>query len=442
MRYFNFFILYAIPYIALYLYRDKKGINLFRVNVSNLLMLFYFLANHIGLAWLFINTDGVKQLNEINQDAVILLAFYSIVVVFAYIFSGLTLGRRFCDVRIPDVRALYDEKINFIPIIIFVLIAIPISALKVLSDSPLLILLSGNPIEANFSRKEAVTIGSSFLNIKESYVNIIYKILGYGLVIIMVMALTKKRVKYIAIYAFIFFITSAYWFSNVSKGFIVEPIYSLIFTYALLFNKGRLLNKMLIIGIIIVASVVSIFTSWVMGNSTVDYWYPFERFLLGNLIPQYVVINSFDFDNLLYGASTPNWYSFWSHEQFRIDIFAWKEIFGWSGGELFYSAPSSFVAEAHANFHIFGVIIWTFVIFYVFRLTDFLIKKIKSEMVYISILVYSSINLTYISISPAAGIFFDYYYIGVLIFALYIYPLFGHRLNLNKKYNYSPQRTL
>jgi hypothetical protein len=421
MRDLLFIIFYCLPFIALALYRDKGGLLLLRVNCANVLMLFYLVVNHIGLPWFYLHPLGFKQLKEINEDTVLLLAFYSIIVVAAYVVSGLSLGARFSGVRVPNVRKLRGEKINFRPIILVAVIALPISIAKVLDASPLLVLLSGDALGAATARVEAVTNPQSFMGIKESYVNIIYHILGFAAILVLVAALEKKSAKYFAFYMMLLLISSLYWFSNVSKGFIVGPIYSVIFCFSLLFCNGFIVNKMILWGLAVVLTVVSVFTAWVMGNQEISFVYPFERLVFGNLLPQYVVVNFFGWDNLLYGTSVPSWYSLGLHQQFLIDVWAWKEIMEWSVGQDFYTAPSSFVAEAHANFHFFGVIIESLVVFFLIRIVDFHIKKVKSELIYTALMVFSSLHLSYISVSPAAGMLFNYYYWAVLLFSLFFY---------------------
>lgn len=433
-----FIILYCLPFFFLALYRDKYGSFVLRVNCANMLMLFYLATNHIGLAWLYLNPLGINQLNEINRNTIILLAFYSMIVIFAYIVSGAVLGARFSSVRASNIRLLRGEKVNILPILLVGAIALLISIGKVLNASPLLLLLSGDPLGATAARVEAATSSQSFLGVKESYVNIVYYILGFAATLVLVTALAKNSFKYAVFYLVLFLIASMYWFSNTSKGFIVGPIYTLIFCFALIFSNGCIVNKMLYWGLAVVFFVVSIFTAWVMGNQEIDFLYPFERFFIGNLIPQYVVINFFGWDNLLYGASVPSWYSLGLHQQFLIDVWAWKEIMGWSAGQDFYTAPSSFVAEAHANFDFYGVIIESLVVFFLLRIIDFYIKKIKSELLYTSVMVFTSLHLSYLSVSPAAGRIFDYYLWSVILFALYFYrwTFNWSKLTIMKKRNF------
>jgi hypothetical protein len=394
-------------------------------------MLFYFISNHIGLAWLYLNPLGFKQLIEINQESVLLLAFYSLIVVCVYILSGVTFKTRFANARMTNLQLVRLEKINLAPILLVAFVALPISIAKVLDASPLLTLISGDSLAASALRLEDVTLNKSlFGGIKNSYLNIIFVVLNYASTILLVSAVATRRKKFFLLYVSIFSISALYSFSNVSKGFIVGPIYTLAFIISMVHGNGKLMNKILLPFALLIVP-LSFFSSWVMGNDSTDFWYPLERLIFGNLLPQYLVVNYFGFDNLLYGATVPSWYSFGLHEQFQIDMWSWKELMGWSVGQNYYSAPSSFISEAHANYHFIGVFFISYVVFYLYRLLDTLIIKIKSETIYTSMMVFSSLHFSYISVVPVSGYIFDYYYWGVLVFVFYIYESKYLRFNLS-----------
>jgi hypothetical protein len=387
-------------------------------------MLFYFLCNHIGLPWLYLNPNGFKQLIEINKDSVTLLASYSVIVVFAYVLTGKIFRGQALSIRSIRLEMLRNEKINLFPILLVALIALPISIAKILDSSPLLALLSGDALIANAMRVSQETSGNTlFAGIKDSYINIIFNVLNYTLVILLLAAIVKKRKRLYALYLLLLIILGMYSFANVSKGFIIGPLLSMVLIYSLVYGGGILVIKKQLLNIIIATGLVAVFSSWVMGNDSVEIFYPIERLVFGNLLPQYVVANYFNFDNLLYGTTVPSWYSFGFHTQFDLNIWTWKQLMGWSEGKDFYTAPSSFVAEAHANYHFYGVIISTCLLFTLYRIVDSLIIKIRSETVYISMLVFSRLHLSYISVSPASGRLVDYYYWAILLFGLYFYRL-------------------
>ena len=94
--------------------------------------------------------------------------------------------------------------------------------------------------------------------------------------------------------------------------------------------------------------------------------------------------------------------------------------------EFFYTAPSSFVAEAHANFGVFGVVIISFFVFLALRIIDFLIKRIRSENVYTTLMVYSSLHFSGLSIKGLTFYLVNYYYWSILLFALFVYRIRIH----------------
>lgn len=433
-----FYILYICPLVILGLYRDKNGPHVFQVNCANILMLFYIIANHIGLLFLYLNPDGIKQLTSVNKETVILLAFYSFIVVVSYIITGKTLGVKFVSVRIPKINDLRKDKINWLPITLVFLVAAAIAYAKVKSNSPLLMLLEGDPHAAGQLRLEGVTEGSSLWGLKSSYIDIILNVLRFtSILALIVLMVRQKKTKYILLYLSISFVFGLYHFANVSKGFISTYAYIILFTYSLIYTKGVLLNKVLLYSLAFALTVIATFSAWVMGNDIIQYLYPLERLTLGNLISQYVVVDSFSMGNLLLGTSVPGWFTFGLHDQFLLDVFAWQSLSPWAK-DVFYTAPSSFVAEAHANFYVFGVLLSSFFVFFMLRIVDYFIKKIKSEMLYVAVMVHSCLVFSYMSVSGMISNLINYKYLAVLLFAFFFYRVklrtskaYGH-IDLNK----------
>ena len=413
-----FYSLYIVPFVVLARYRDETSVYLLKVSCANALMLFYMISDHIGLLILYLSSDGVKQLNVIDRDTVILLAFYSIVVTLAYVTTGKALGRKYSSIRIPVINVLENEKIDLRFISLLILIASPIVILKILDDSPLLLLLAGSATEATVLRVENAGSASLFLGIKSSYLEILFSLLAFASEVCLVAAFVNREIKHYLYYIIIIAIISLYWLANVSKGIVVFPIYSILLVYSLVYQKGVIFNRTFWLSFIPVTFSIAVFSSWVLGGDNVEFWYPVERLVVGNLISQYVVVDQFNLSNLLYGATLPSWFTFGWHEQFLLDVWAWKEIFGWSIGESFYAAPSSFVAEAHANFHAFGVVFNSFFLFTVLRGIDYLICKIKSHTIFTALIVYSSLRFANISTTGMFSYFADYHYCAVILFAL------------------------
>ena len=209
--------------------------------------------------------------------------------------------------------------------------------------------------------------------------------------------------------------------SNVSKGALLIPIYQFWFVFALLYSQGHVINRFAVIGGAIAVFGISFISAVMMANQEVSFIYPLERLFLGNLVPQYVVIHHFHADNLLMGSTLPSWWSLGNHEQFLLDIFTWKTLTHWTPGEPYYTAPTSFVADSFANFHLVGVFLIPFVVFTMLNFIDYCLSKIRSEPTYTALVVYSALHFSYWAGGSSLNFFFDYYYWGVLLFALVFY---------------------
>lgn len=427
-----FILLYITPLLILALYCDKKKPytpHVLKINCANALVLFYMVSDHIGLLWLYLHPNGVNQLEAIDRNTVLLLSFYSLLVVIAYIVTGSVCGSKCVSIRVPHVESLRKSKIRYFPIFLILLIATPIAVSKATIDSPLLLLLSGASAEAIVARVTQVSTKTWFLGIKPSYIDIIFVVLSFVSIFPLVAFIIKKKIRFFCLYMMFALVVGLDSFSNISKGFIVGYLYIVLFTYSLIYKRGFLLNKVFWYCILIALLIVSLFSAWVMGNDALNLWYPFERLMLGNLLPQYVVVDSFHFENILYGTTVPRWFSFGLHQQFLLDVFAWKQLMG--GSEtFFYTAPSSFVAEAHANFHIFGVIFVSFFVFTSLRIVDYLLKQVKSDIIFTALMVHSSLYFSYMSVSGMVSFLVGYKYWAVLIFALIVY-----RIRVYRKFN-------
>lgn len=420
-----FYVLFLAPFAVLALYRDKTSWHVLKVSCASTLMLFYLVCDHVGLLLLYHGQEGVKHLTSTDPNTVILLAFYSLVVVTAYVTSGYVMGRNGTHLRLPDVQVLRRTELNLMPLLLIVAVATPLAIWKVLDNSPLLLLLGGDARGATAARLDEVTTGTHFLGIKPSYLGILWSLLAFVQIVFFIAAITRKKLRDIFMFVFLTVVIGLESFANVAKGAIVGPLYIILFTYALVYARGVLINKSFGWAVIFVLSVVAIFSAWAMGSdfSLLTIWFPFERLILGNLIPQYIVVDKFTLDNLLYGTTTPTWFSFGAHKQFLLDEFAWKELTGWTYEKSFYTAPSSFVAEAHANFYVFGVLAMSFLIFFALRTIDYLIMKIRSEIIYAAVMIDSALHFSVMSIQGAVSAFVSYYYLSILLFALVFYRI-------------------
>ncbi|MCG8611108.1 MAG: hypothetical protein MI864_11280 [Pseudomonadales bacterium] len=401
-----------------------------RVNCSSIVMLFYIISNHIGLVFLFFAEHGVKQLSYINKDTVLYLAACSSVVVLIYIVIDALLLKVSPYQRFVDVKAITDERINYIPIIAIGLLTGAVAMAKFLDNSPLLMLLSGDFSGAHSARLSTYSDGNYFWGIKPSYLKIIFEVLLFAMTIPLVKFATNKKTGNLLFYIPLLIIVMLESMSNVSKGALIIPLFQIWILYSLVSHSSQLNNRFILWAVTIAVIIISSISAYIMHKSAIDFLYPIERLTLGNLIPQYVVVNYFNFDNLLYGATAPPWMSFGAHTQILLDVFAWKELMGWSDGS-YYTAPSSFVAHGHANLHIFGVMLLTAAVFFFLRMIDLLLITVKSETIYVALMVYTCYHFSILATGASITFMFDYYYFASILFAFLFY---SNSLTQNSKF--------
>lgn len=417
-----FWALFLAPLAVLAVYRDRDGLHVFRVGCANTLMLFYVIANHIGLVWLYFSDGDVGQLRNVRHETIALLAFYSNVVVAAYVASAWMFSGGKQSKQRPDLVVLQCTNYRVGSILLLVAIALPVVVAKVLDDSPLLSLLAGDPLAATEARVRGVSEARWFLGIKPAYLDVLFFLLNYSGYVSLVLFLSKRQFRYVCLWSATFACVGLNYFSYVSKGFILIPFLSVWFVHSIIYRRRHLLSStaawMLAVGVAVTAA----FSGWVMGGRGMDFSLPAERLLLGNLLPQYVVVDRFNPDNLLHGRTVPGWFTFNLHEQYLLDVYAWKELMGDNQG-FFYTAPSSFVAEAHANFHVLGVVVASLLVFCALRAADRALVKVRSEVAYTALTAFASIYFAGMARSGMVSFVVDYGLWAVVLFAL-----FAHRV--------------
>jgi hypothetical protein len=410
-----FYTLYCAPFVILFLYKHNKVPHVLRISCANTLVLFYILVNHVGL-WALYHSDGeINYLPLVNKDTVILLSLYSLIVTMCYIISGSLFGINRKGYRSILKRAIKNEELNKYVFVYMAIFAFVVAIAKFLDDSALSLLLIGDTSAALTARVEGIADDRRLFGVNASYVDVVFRLAGFISIIVLVKLLVEKNLKYALLYIALISATVLYFFSSTSKGIFVSVIYGIAFAYSFVYKQGVVINRLVVwlaaAGLLISALV----TTWVLEHGEVSLLYPIYRLFLGNLVPQYTVVDHFDFSNLLYGVSVPSWFSFGMHEQFVIEIWTWKELMNWEFNTAFYSAPSSFVSEAHANFHIGGVIIVSMVVFVSLRAIDLLFRSIRSDTLYAAIVIYSSLHFAYMSATGAVRYIVDYGYWAVIL---------------------------
>ena len=412
-----FAIAFVAPFLMWIAWSRISGRPVLRVSCSTVVFLGYIAANHVGLAWLYFSGRGHFSIERFDPAVLIQLAVYSWIVTGAFIFADLMWATSPRPFEGGPAR-LTPPRGALFWIVVVAAVCLPVAIVRAMSDSPLMLLLNGDPVAANLARVEGVSSGDSFLGIKPQYLEIPFTVLEYGSVYLLAIALMTRRYRWLVPWAMLVMVYSLDSFSSLSKGFVLIPIMSVWFTWGLVRERGRLITAKMIPFFGGVTLVVAGFAAWVLGQSELSIFFPVERILLGNLIPQYFVVSAFNAENILLGASAPGWMSLGLHDQFLLDVFAWRGLMGGTE-DLFYTAPSSFVAEGYANFLDLGVVFFSVVAFQGLAIVDHLIGKVRGDLTYCALLVFSCIHFSRLSRSGLVNFVVDYHFWGVLIFALW-----------------------
>ncbi len=418
-----FYLLYSTPYVVLLLLSGYNKFNIFRISIAGSLLLFYLIVNHVGLVFLF-NQDHLGHGNiKVEKGIILLLTVYSNIVTGMFVIAGFLINTH---VKTRGEFREREPQINMLPIYLLLPILAFFAFAKFLDSSPLQLLLAGDVHGATVERLGQVSENrTSILGIKHSYVQILFEI-GQFIIIFLLISYLKFRRKILLwvffVYLFLLILFNA---SNVSKGIFQLVLYMIVFAFAEAKNKRNLISPKTILYVIPFIIGLAYLSGFVLESEETDFFYPFKRLLVGNLEPQYVIVKNYGFDNLLYGLSFPSFFSLGNHTQVDINFIAWQ-LLGLGEGldGLFYTAPCSFIGEAHANIHIFGVILFSGVIFVYLRILDVLVYRMNDALLRSALLVYLALHYSAMSTVGAIGMIVDYYLWGVLIFVFFFYPIF------------------
>ena len=82
-----FFVTYILPFVFLYFHRKNGWPHVVQINCTNFMVLNYIIAAHMGLIVLYFNPYGFAQLKSVDKNTVLLLSFYTNILVIMYVIS-------------------------------------------------------------------------------------------------------------------------------------------------------------------------------------------------------------------------------------------------------------------------------------------------------------------------------------------------------------------
>lgn len=428
---FMFFIFYALPFCFLALAIHLSNGSLLRINPLTFFLVFYFVRNHVGLLALFFEGFQYKDYDYSNVITLTYMAMINTLVFLVFFFfSKLHLYTRWAahigSLQVPQLKV---RKTGYL-ILIGLIVGIYALALeRILSGSAMLMLIESNAdgsAEALKVRMTGYSEGSLVFGLRLQYLSTIFFAAEIVMLTFLVTGL-KFKIKEHLFISFALFLGLLLWnTANASKGYIV--VLAIYFYVAVCFigdGKLRFYSKPVVLTVAGAVVVSSMFAYFVMGHSTLNIFYPLERFVIGNLRPQYVLMDTFGIHSVLLGQSAPSWFSLNNHTQFLLGEYSWRVMNGLTNPSVFYHNPSSFVAELHANFSGFAVLFIPIVYLYVLLFSWFLIRSAGSYGFFIA--VYTTYYFSKYSVREIIPGIFDYRLVVTVLLALIVLKLVTRR---------------
>ena len=403
-----------------------------QINPLTFFLLFYFVRNHIGLLALYFGFFQFKDYDYSNVTTLAYMAMMNACLFLTFfIISKLHFYTRWAGyisaLQVPELKV---RKLGYLILLGVVVGVYALAIQRILDGSAIRLLfessVSGSSDALN-ARLSSYVDGSLAFGLRIQYLNTIFFAAEIIMLTFLASSFKFKNRAHLFI-SFVLFVGLLLWnTSNASKGYIVVfAIYCyIIFSFM---GSGKLLfyNKKVIGavgGAVLISSVLAYF---VMGHTSLNIFYPLERFVMGNLRPQYVLIDSFDSTTMLLGQSVPAWFSMNNHSQFLLGEYSWKMMNGLTNPSVFYHNPSSFVAELHANFGGFAVIFMPLVFCYILIFSWALI--IASGRYAFFIALYTTYYFSKYTVKEILPGIFDYRLVLTVLIALILLRLMTRRV--------------
>lgn len=432
MDFFFIVFFFLVPILSFKIIKLSR-INIFRVSVPSLFILYYLVNSYIGILFLYFGWDSHALLRGVNNKELILKMFYlsaASMMLFAVGFSFITitsksLKRKYYEIDLP--KPLKKISLLIVAFIFAFSTLILYFYIKYLPDVPLLHVLMGDPRGAVYARTTSLTTNVVLIG-KASYYNIFIRmVMPFLCYILFAEALISKRRSVKLMFAISFVITA---FGNVldtARGPLIGLFLGLFLTYLFVGNQRFGLKNIIFISVVIVVFSTLMATFFMgSGGNVWDKAVALERRIFtGNLVPSYYVVQLFEHGNYLLGRSFPNPRGILPYEQYLLYQEIWIKLMNPSDLDELYTAPSGFWAEMYANFGPYGVFTAPFVGIFLY-IVQLLLNKLPHNSVKFALIVWCA--MYYMGI-PGKGIFsffWDYYLVAVLLVAFFIFFIEGN----------------
>ena len=419
-----FFLL--VPAFSFQLIKLSR-IDIFRVSVPSIFILYYLAGSYIGILFLYFGWDSHALLRGVNDKELVLKMFYLSATSMLLISIGLSFIPVISNVRkrkhfqYAPARSLKNNSIIMVICIFAFSTLILCLYIKYLPDVPFFHALMGDPVGAVYARTTLLTTNKVLIG-RASYYNVFIRMaMPFLCYLLFAEVLISKRKSVKLMFAISVMITA---FGNVldtAKGPLVGLLFGLFLTYMLVKNRKFGFKNILFVSVIVVvvSGSMIVFFMGTGGNAWDKLAGIGGRIFTGNLVPSYYVVQSFEHGDYLFGRSFPNPRGIFPYEQYLLDQEIWIQLMNPSNTDVLYTAPSGFWAEMYANFGTYGVFTALFVGIFLY-IIQLLLNRLPHNSVKFALIAWFAMHYMSIPIKGIFSYFWDYYLIAILLIAFFV----------------------
>lgn len=416
-----------LPIIWHYMLK-AAGLQIRRISISTVTLLFFYLFQYVGLPIYYFNLDKYRLIEPNKYITLKVFAATSLTItllILGFIAAKNHIGKlnyrlyfnKINTKLINNKRLLLINLIALFCVSIFILyihkIGIENIALIQLTS------IADNGLGANVSRS---LMSDEFEGKLHWYSLFMHKILSFVVLILFADSFNKKAIKSkLSFIVFLFFVSLAL-LSAVEKLPFIDLLCSLAFLYLIINSNGLIkISKMITYtgaAILACSLLVTTFSGFenIQGVTSATI----SRITTGGIEPAYIYMetypNKYDY---LFGKSLPNPGGLLPYEPARSSFAVGEDLN--TNTEVTTSAPTAFWADAYANFGWIGILVVPFFVGYLIYLIDRLFLIGAPNAISLSVYVWAITHYKNLAVTSIGGYIFDINLIIILFVSILIY---------------------
>lgn len=423
---FFFVMLYLlIPIFTLFLMKIA-GLSLFKLTIPSVTIGAMFFFAYFGILPLYFGWDKYRYLIGVQDKMLILKMFafssWSILtMVLGFVFANKCMNIGTLNTSFYKLRNLNNNEVLLLLLLLgFCLIILSIYISKV-PQVALVVAFSKGINEAKAARS---LMGNAFPGKYHWYKLIMRDLLSVIVYAFYANWLITKKKSTLAILGISFCLATFSLIMATEKAPFAWFLVALFLIYILVKKGNRLSIKNLLPLIFILMLVFVGFYMCFMGsrNVTTSISSTFSRAFTGSISPSYFYLKFFPLHHeFLWGTSFPNPKGILPFKPFRLTV----ELMNWRFPHLAQkgivgSMPTVFWGELYANFGIWGILFFPFLIGIGIYILTYLVHKLENTPIKIAFIVWLMMHYKNLSVTGVSGFLIDIYFVAILFFVISI----------------------